>query len=151
MDYYIKGKFRKVLYHNESNNYVVTLFKMLKTNDHLMEKHLNKVINATGIIPNLKLDVTYTLRGKYIQHPKYSWQYAFDSYEVEKPTTKEAIIEFLSSPFIEGCGDATAKKIVDLYGESSLEKIKEGKENLLVIKGMTEAKAEKIFVSVVNY
>ena len=151
MDYYIKGKFKKIVYQNTESNYAVTLFRILETNDPKMVEHLNKTINATGVLPNLKLDAPYILKGSYIKHPKYSWQYSFTAFELEKPTTKSGIEEFLASSFVVGCGEATAKKIVEKYGDKSLDKIKEDVNNLMEIKGMTMVKAMKIYTSVLNY
>jgi len=151
MDYYIKGKFKKIVYQNLESNYAVTLFRIKETNDPQMMEHLNKTINATGVIPNLKLEASYILKGKYIKHVKYSWQYAFDSFELEKFTSIDAIEEFLASPFVVGCGEATAKKIVTKFGDKALDLIKEDVNNLMQIKGMTMVKAMKIYTSILNY
>lgn len=151
MDYYIKGKFKKIVYQNLESNYVVTLFRIKETNDPNMVEHINKTVNATGVLPNLKLEAPYTLTGSYVRHPRYSWQYSFTTYELEKPTTKSGIEEFLASSFVAGCGEATAKKIVDAFGDKALDKIKEDVNNLLIIKGMTMVKAMKIYNSVLNY
>lgn len=148
---YIKGKFKKVLYHNESNNYTVALFKVKETDDIDVKKFLNKDITTTGSIVDLKLDYTYTLNGEYTIHPKYKDQFTYSSYERHKPSTASDIIDFLSSPFVEGCGDATAKKLVDRYGDATLDKIKESIDNIMVIKGMTTLKAMKIYTSVLNF
>ena len=151
MECYIKGKFKKILYQNEESNYIVTLFRVKETNDPIMEEYINKTINVTGIMPNLKIDATYVLKGKFIKHQKYSWQYSFTSYELEKPTSIEAIKEFLTSSFVVGCGKATAEKIVNLYQEQTLDKIKEDVNNLMGIKGMTMTKAMKIYSSILEY
>ncbi|MBE6147941.1 MAG: ATP-dependent RecD-like DNA helicase [Firmicutes bacterium] len=151
MDYYIKGKFKKIVYQNDESNYVVTIFRIKETNDPRMVEYINKTINATGILPNIKLEAPYILTGSYVKHPRYSWQYSFTTFELEKPTTKSGIEEFLASSFVVGCGEATAKKIVEIYGDKALDKIKEDVNNLLVIKGMTIVKAMKIYNSVLNY
>lgn len=109
MDNYIKGKFKQIIFQNTTNNYLVGLFKVKETNNQDISNKTNKVITVSGIIPNLKIDAPYTLTGKYENHPKYSWQFSFTSYELEKPTTKSAIIEFLSSSLVDGCGSNSQK------------------------------------------
>ncbi len=151
MDNYIKGKFKQIIFQNTANNYLVGLFKVKETDNPYLHDKINKTITVSGIIPNLKIEAPYILSGKYENHPKYSWQFSFTSYELEKPTTKSAIIEFLSSSLVDGCGEATAKKIVDLYGEKSLEMIKSDVNNLYAIKGITPVKAMKIYTSIMNY
>ena len=148
---FIKGKFKMILYQATDSSYIVALFRVKETNDKDMKEYLNKTITASGQIPNFKLEANYILNGSLKMHPKYSWQYVIDSFELEKPTTLSSITDFLSSPFVEGCGDATAKKIVDMYGIDSINKIKEDINNLMVIKGMTPTKASKIYMSVMNY
>ena len=148
---FIKGKFKKILYQATDSSYIVALFRVKETNDKDMKDYLNKTITVSGQIPNYKLEANYLLNGKLKMHPKYSLQFAIESFELEKPTTLSSITDFLSSSFVEGCGDATAKKIVDMYGVDSLNKIKEDINNLMVIKGMTPAKASKIYMSIMNY
>ena len=148
---YIKGKLKKIIYHNNESGYVVALFRIKETNDVVMKEKINKSITVTGVFTDVNIDIPMTLYGEYINNERFGMQYAVSSYEVETPTTKEAIIEFLSSSFIDGCGERTAKKIVDHFGEATLDKIKENRDNLLEIDGMTTVKAAKIYNSLQNY
>ena len=147
---YIVGKFTRVIYQSESG-YAVTLFRVSKSSSISLGDLEGSTIHATGIIPDIKEGIPYKLYGNYVKHQKYSWQYAFDFYEVDKPTSKDSMIEFLTSSFVEGCGKTTAKNIVDMFGVESLDKIKEGVDNLLKVKGMTASKALKIYNSVLNF
>ena len=148
---YIKGIVRKVIYQNEDNGYLVALFRIKETDDKLLLDKINKTITITGIFSEPIFDINIILKGNYIENEKYGMQYQTQSYEIEKPTTKDAIMEFLASPFIESCGEKTAKKIVDCYGEKSLDIIKNDKDSLLKIKGISPLKAEKIYNSLLNY
>lgn len=145
---YIKGKFSKIIYQNYENNYFVALFKVKETD---IDNIKGKLINVTGIMPDVKIDAIYNLNGEYLKHPKFSWQFKIDTYALEVPTTIDSIKEFLASSFVEGCGKATAEKIVKKYKEKSLEIIKNDYTSLLEIKGMTEIKAMKIYTSILNY
>ena len=147
----IKGKFKQLIYQNSSNAYIVALFKVSETEDKDLKEYINKTITVTGIISDLKFDIPYTLEGSLEKHPKYSWQFVLSKYEIEKPTSIDAMINFLASPFVEGCGKETAKKIVELYGVDSLNKIKEDFNNLLKVKGLTTLRAMKIYNSVLNF
>ena len=148
---YIKGKLKKIIYHNNDSGYVVALFRIKETNDVAMKEKVNKSITVTGVFTDVNIDIPMTLHGTYTNNERFGMQYVVESYEVETPTTKEAIIEFLSSSFIDGCGEKTAKKIVDHFGEATLDKIKENRDNLLEIDGMTTIKAAKIYNSLQNY
>ncbi len=148
---YIKGKLKKIIYQNDDNGYVVALFRIKETNDTKLSDLVNKTITVTGTFNEVYLDVYLILYGNYEKNNRFGMQYRVLRYERPMPTTKDSIIEFLSSSFINGCGIRTAKKIVDFFGEEALEKIKEDKNNLLQIDGMNESKANKIYASLINY
>lgn len=148
---YIKGKLKKIIFHNNDSGYVVALFRVHETNDPIMQDKINKSVTVTGVFTDVNIDINMTLYGNYINNERFGMQYAVIKYEVDVPTTREAIIEFLSSSFIEGCGERTAKKIVDHFGEQTLDKIKESRDNLLEVEGMTTLRAAKIYNSLMNY
>ena len=112
---YIKGKLKKIIFHNNDSGYVVALFRVKETNDVAMKEKVNKSITVTGVFTDVNIDISMILYGNYIHNEKFGMQYAVDSYEIEIPTTKDAIIEFLASSFIDGCGKKTAKKMVNRF------------------------------------
>ncbi|MDD4706404.1 MAG: ATP-dependent RecD-like DNA helicase [Bacilli bacterium] len=145
---FIKGKYKKTIF--ESNTgYLVGLFRVYETDSQDIEK--NKTLTITGYLPNFNAEETYLLKGKYIDHIRYGFQFEVHEFEKVKPDEKESIIEFLTSSFIKGCGIKTAEKIYNLFGNDSLIKIKENKDNLLLVSGMTDKKAIKIYDSIIKY
>ncbi|MBE6140405.1 MAG: ATP-dependent RecD-like DNA helicase [Firmicutes bacterium] len=147
----IKGKIKKIIFQNDSNGYTVALFRLRDTDEEQMRAFLNKTITITGIFTDLKLEINIIMNGSYQNNEKYGKQYIVENYEIEKPTTEAAIIEFLASSFVDSCGLKTAQKIVAKYKEKSLDIIKEDYNHLLVIEGMTFSKAKKIYDSLINY
>ena len=146
---YIKGKIKNTIYQND-NGFFVGLFRIKETNDEELNDLINKTITITGSIIDINFDDTYILYGNYITHERFGKQYKFNDYEKVLPTTEESIIEFLSSSLIKGCGSKTAKKIVETFKEDAINKIKENYTNLLLVPGITEAKALKIYDSVLK-
>ncbi|MDD2409530.1 MAG: ATP-dependent RecD-like DNA helicase [Bacilli bacterium] len=144
----IKGKYKKTIFESDAG-YLVGLFRVYETDSQDIEK--NKTITITGYLPNFKADETYLLKGIFIDHIRYGFQFEVHEFEKPKPDEKESIIELLASSFIKGCGIKTAEKIYNLYGNDSLNKIKENKDNLLLVSGMTEKKASKIYDSIIKY
>ena len=144
---YIKGKFRNTIYQND-NGFFVGLFRVKETNDDTLKDLLNKTVTVTGTILDVNLEDNYVLYGEYIHHDRFGMQYKFKNYEKILPTTEDGIVEFLSSNLIKGCGLKTAKKIVETFGAEAIEKIKENPNNLLMIPGMNDKKASKIYESV---
>jgi exodeoxyribonuclease V alpha subunit len=144
---YIKGKIRNTIYQND-NGFFVGLFRIKETNDNEIKDLVNKTITITGSMVDINTEDTYILYGEYITHERFGHQYKFNNYEKVMPTTMDGIVEFLSSSLIKGCGSKTAKKIVEIFGEDAINKIKENYTNLLLVPNMTEAKALKIYNSV---
>ena len=144
---FIKGKIRNTIYQND-NGFFVGLFRVKETNDEELNDLVNKTITITGSMLDFNTEDTYVLYGEYIHHDRFGMQYKFNNYEKLLPTTEDGIIEFLSSSLIKGCGVKTAKKIVDTFGKDTISKIKENPTNLLLVPGLNNDKAYKIYNSV---
>lgn len=147
---YIKGNFRSAIYESESG-YKVGLFKVKETNDEELTDYVNKTITFTGYFTDLNTEDKYIFYGSLNNHERYGVQYVVKSYEKEVPTGENAVIEFLSSSLIKGCGEKTAISIVKTLGDEAISKIKTNYENLLLIPNMTEKKALRIYNSIMEY
>lgn len=146
---YIKGKFRQSIFSSETG-YLVGVFRVRESSSDLSELN-NKTITFTGYFAELNTEDSYIFYGKYVNHDRYGYQFQVDNYEKIMPEGKDAIIEFLTSSLVKGCGDKTAVKIVEILGEKAIDKIKENKANLLLIPGLSEKKADTIHKSILKY
>ncbi len=147
---YIKGKIRNTIYKND-NGFFVGTFRVKETNEEFMKEYVTKTITITGMIIDPNEEETYLLYGEYIKHERFGFQYKFNSYEKEKPSSIDAVIEFLSSPLIKGCGEKTARKIGECLGENAIDLIKENKNNLFLVPNMTEKKANTIYAAIISH
>ena len=149
---YIKGKFKKIIFESSSGNgYKVGLFRVKEASDNIKEDVVNHTITFTGYFYDLVIDENYIMHGNYIQNGKYGYQFQVSNYEHINPEGKDAVIEFLSSSLVKGCGEKTAEDIVKTLGEGALNKIKEDKSCLLLVPKMTEKKMESIYNSILKY
>ena len=148
--HYIKGKFKDLIYRSDAG-YTVGLLKVNETNDPDLEAYLKKTITFTGYFEELNQDDLYIMYGALVKHDRYGYQYNVSTYEKIVPEGKDAVIEFLTSPLIKGCGEVTAKKIVTILGDKAIEKIKENKNNLDLIPKLSEVKKESIYKSILKY
>lgn len=146
----VSGKFRNFLYTGD-NGYTVALFRIKKLYDDELADFLNKTITVTGSFINPNTEDTYVLEGSYIEHPRYGFQLKVNNYEKTMPTDEDALIEFLSSKLIKGCGEKTAKNIVDHFGSDAINIIKEDPNRLYEIKGIKETTINKIYSSICSY
>ena len=147
---YIRGKVKQIIYEND-NGFKVLLFKIKETTDPVLEDVVNKSIKVTGTFGDLNEENTYKLYGEYLEHNRYGYSYRVSNYEKEEVQGKDAIIDFLSSPLIKGCGEKTATLIVDTLGDDCLNLIKEDYQVLLQVPGISEVKAKRIYKSIMSY
>lgn len=147
---YIKGKFKQSIFKSDTG-YNVGLLKISETDDPEMENFIKKTITFTGYFDTLNNEDTYILYGSLVYHDRYGYQYSVASYEKILPTGKDAIIEFLTSSLIKGCGEKTAIKIVEILGDNAIEKIKDNINNLDLIPKLSETKKKSIYNSILKY
>ena len=148
---YIKGKVRNIIYQNKDNGYVVAVFRVKETNDSKMEDYVGKTVTVTGIFLDINSEETFILYGEATRHERFGFQYQVKSYEKEKISSEDALVEFLSSSLIKGCGEKTAEKIVEVLGMDAVEKIKRDEHALDVIPGLSDAKKKTIRDSLLEY
>ncbi len=146
----IKGKIRQTIYKND-NGFFVGTFRVKEAKSENMEEFVNKTITISGTILEPNDEETYILNGEYIRHERYGYQYKIMNYEKEELTSRDAVIEFLSSSLIKGCGEKTARKIVDTLGEKAIDLIKENISNLFLVPDMTEKRANTIYASILSH
>ncbi len=146
---YIQGKYKKSIFEG-NNGYLVGLFRVRESSEDIYEIVNNRTVTFTGSFPSLNTDDTYILYGEYIYHEKFGYQFKVDTYERVEPKGEDAIIEFLTSDFVKGCGEKRAKQIVNVLGEDAIKLIKEDINNLYKC-DIPPATAKKIYDSITNY
>ena len=147
---FIKGKVRQLIFESDSG-YKVGIIRVKETDDEELKDFLNKTITFVGYFADLNNEDNYVFEGSLVYNDKYGYQYKVDNYSKEEIKGKEAILEFLESPLIKGVGEKLAKEIVETLGDDALNLIKESYTNLLMVKGITEKKAIKIYEQVLKY
>lgn len=127
------GSVESVIFVNEKNGYSVIEI----AND-------DENITATGVMPGISVGEELRLIGEFKTHPAYGEQFNVKTYERSLPTTVTSILKYLSSGAIKGIGPSTAMKLVDTFGEKTLEVLENTPEKLLEVKGLTKNRAKKI-------
>ncbi len=150
MEQYIKGTFKKRIFHTDKG-YVVGLFKVKETNDEKMDFYINHTISFTGYFHELTEDENYIFYGKLVEHEKYGEQFQVERYERVLPEEKDSIVEFLSSGLFKGIGEKTAKNIVNCLGKDTLSIILENPNNLLLVPSVTKKQITILHNTLVEY
>ena len=150
MQTYVKGIYRRAIFTSEKG-YIIGILKVKETNDDEIKSFIGKTITFTGYFHELTIDDMYEFIGSSIEHPKYGFQFAVESYERLKPNDKEGIILFLSSNLFKGVGEKLATKIVEHLGENTLDRMTSEPECLNLVPGLTKKKADQILKTLMKY
>ena len=130
----ISGSIEHIIYANEENGYTVC---DLGTDD-------DDLITVTGVMPYVSEGDSVILWGEWRHNPKYGRQFQVSQYERHLPANAEAILRYLSSGAIKGIGKKTALKIVEEYGDETLEVLENHPDWLSDIPGISLKKAKQI-------
>lgn len=129
----VEGVVLDIRFRNEENYYTVFI---LDTEDG--------EITVVGKILGISVGDTMVISGNLVYHEQYGEQISLISYKRMMPTTIVQIEKYLASGIIPFIGEKTAKKIVKLYGEDSLNIITEDPNSLRAIKGLGKKRIKKI-------
>ena len=142
MEVYFTGTIERIIFENVSNFYRILLLDIEDTN---AEDFDDFEIIVTGTMADVIEGEEYTFWGQIVQHSKYGEQLQISRYERAKPTSK-GLVKYFSSSHFKGIGLKTAQKIVELYGENTIDEILEYPEKLETISGLS-SKSREAFVS----
>ena len=140
MEFYFSGTIERIIFENPSSFFRILLLDIDDTDADFD----NFEIIVTGTMADIMEGEDYTFWGNLVQHPKYGEQLKITRYERAKPTSK-GLVKYFSSDHFKGIGVKTAQKIVDLYGDNTIDKVLAEPEKLKDIAGLS-AKNREAFI-----
>ncbi|EHL18139.1 RecD/TraA family helicase [Peptoanaerobacter stomatis] len=102
---------------------------------------------VTGPIAAVDIGDNIEITGEYVTHRIYGEQFKVNSFIPLKPDDEQGIYEFLASGVIEGIGEKFARRIMQVFGDKTLDIIEKTPERLLEIEGIGSKKLDKIITS----
>ena len=99
---------------------------------------------VAGNVGSVDNGMSVTVYGRMVNHPSYGEQFKAETCEASLPQDTTALLSYLSSGVLPYIGPSTAKKIVAMFGEDTLNVISETPQSLCRIKGITPEKAAVI-------
>ncbi len=130
-----RGVIEEVVFHNEANGYTVLI---------LSGEDSEEPVTAVGELPFAAEGESITVMGHWEVHQNYGRQLHIDYYEKEIPAGRDAMLKYLASGAVKGIGPATAKKIVEVFGDDTFEVLEKNPEFLAQINGISMKKAKEI-------
>ncbi len=130
----IEGTLERVVYEAEEDGYVVARLSLFPHGEEVTAVGRFAAIQGTQM----------RLRGSWVMNPKYGRQFQVEDAEIRPPATSEGMVQYLSSGIIPGIGPVMAKRIVQRFGEETLEVMGKEPERLMEVPGIGPTRIEGI-------
>jgi exodeoxyribonuclease V alpha subunit len=123
----LEGQIERITYTNEETGYTVARIKVTGYSEPITA--VGKLIAPT---PGELLE----MEGAWMDHPKFGRQFKVINYRSVVPSSIEGIRRYLGSGLIKGIGPVMASRIVEKFGEKTLEVIDNRVEELEKVEGI---------------
>ena len=136
IEHKISGTVEEIVFRHSDNGF--TVLKLSVENG-------DEPLTVVGVLPNVARGEELDLEGSFTSHPSYGKQFRAVIYSQKFPTTPHAIEKYLSSGTIKGLGPTLSCRIVDTFGEDTLNVIQTSPEKLTQVKGVSDKMASRIY------
>ena len=131
----LEGEVVRVTFENES-----TGFRVLKVE----VKGVSLPQTVVGYFPPAPVGSQIRATGRRAQDPRHGEQFKADTLLTMAPSTLDGLRRYLSSGLVPGIGPAYAGRIVDAFGESTLEVLDHHPERLHEVAGLGRRRVESV-------
>jgi len=127
----LSGSVERITYYNAENGYSVV--RLRPTSRNIPSANRDGLVTIVGNLPELSPGEHLKLGGRWTKHPKHGSQFTVEKCEQTLPATIVGIQRYLGSGLIKGIGSRLAERIVDHFGDSTLEIIEIQPQRLLEV------------------
>ena len=131
----LSGQIERITFTNEENGFTIAKVKVQGKQDLV-----TVVGNLMAPMPGEIID----MQGEWAHHPKYGKQFKVAHFKTKVPATVFGIQKYLGSGLIKGLGPVMAGRIVDRFGENTLDIIENQIGRLAEVKGIADKSIAKI-------
>jgi exodeoxyribonuclease V alpha subunit len=117
----------RITYAKEETGYTVARVATDRSGD---------LLTVVGPLLGAQPGESLRLRGRWRSHPQYGRQFEVEAYQTVLPATIQGIRRYLGSGLIKGIGPRMAERIVDHFGEATLQVIEEAPGRLVEVPGL---------------
>jgi exodeoxyribonuclease V alpha subunit len=123
----LSGQIERITYTNEENGFTIAKVKVRGQRDLV-----TVVGNLIAPTPGEVLE----MRGEWTKHPKFGEQFKVVQVKTKVPATVYGIKKYLGSGLVKGLGPVMAGRIVDKFGQKTLDIIENKIERLAQVEGI---------------
>lgn len=134
----LRGSLHRFTYQNAETGFIIAKFQPEPPVNGLKE------ITVTGMMPGAQAGEALEIAGQWVNNANWGWQFAIESHKNIPPTSAAGIQSFLGSGLIEGIGPEMARRIVEAFGERTLEVLDQTPGRLADVEGIGPKRMETI-------
>jgi len=128
----LQGEVERVVYSGDETGYTVCRLRVPGHHD---------LATAVGTMPGVQPGERLILEGRWLHHPRHGLQFQVSRYTSRLPASVNAIKRYLSSSLVKGIGPVMAGRLVDMFGESTLDIIEDSPDRLTEVPGIGPTRA----------
>jgi len=125
----------RITYANQETGYTVARVAAGRSSD---------LLTVVGALLGAQPGESLRLRGRWTSHPQYGRQFQVEAYDTVLPATIQGIRRYLGSGLIKGIGPKMAERIVDHFGQATLEVIEQAPGRLIEVAGLGPKRTKMI-------
>ncbi len=139
----LEGSIERITYYSSDSGYCVL---RLRPNQRGKARNADDdgLVTVVGVMPELQPGETLKISGQWTTHTDYGKQFKAQVVTQIAPTTIEGLKRYLGSGLIKGVGSRTADKIVDYFGEKTLDVLDNHPDRLRDVPGVRDAAVDHI-------
>lgn len=133
-----EGVLSKIVFSNPETGWTVGLLDESKGGSSVVRKDVNltELTKIVGVMPGLRVGEHIKVWGRQQENKKHGPQFSVERFVEVSPSSRKGILKYLSSGFVEGIGNGLAERIVDRFGEDTLDIIEQKPERLTEVEGI---------------
>ncbi|HEX3148968.1 MAG TPA: ATP-dependent RecD-like DNA helicase [Gemmataceae bacterium] len=131
----ISGVVERITFHNLDNGYVVLKVRAPKHRD---------LVTVVGNLSSVVAGEYIEAHGQWVNDKTHGPQFKADQLKTTPPHTAAGIAKYLGSGLIKGIGPTYAKRIVEIFGDRTLDIIDQSPTFLSEVKGIGPQRLERI-------
>jgi exodeoxyribonuclease V alpha subunit len=125
----------RITYANEETGYTVARVATDRSSD---------LLTVVGPLLGAQPGESLRLQGRWRSHPQYGRQFEVEAYQTVLPATIQGIRRYLGSGLIKGIGPRMAERIVDHFGQATLQVIEQAPGRLVEVPGLGPKRTQMI-------
>ncbi|MEE1104596.1 MAG: AAA family ATPase, partial [Ruminococcus sp.] len=127
----LEGEVENIVFRNDENGY--TVLEIADGDDQM---------TAVGVMPPVSAGDKVVMTGWFSEHKIYGKQFSARTCEICRPSESADILRYLSSGAVRGIGPSTARRLVESFGDSTLDVMENQPERVAQLKGISAEKAQ---------